>query len=97
MAQPRGLSRGLRPRLQDRGDLVLRQQHLMTTRRISAEGSPSSRQVRTAPQRERFDTQDLRRGFTELNTNSHGAAARALRHARSRQRVHFRLATLANQ
>ena len=59
-----------------------------STRRISAEGSPRSRQIRTAPQRERFDTHDLRRGFAGLKTNSHGATARALRHARSPQRVH---------
>ena len=58
-----------------------------STRRISAEGSPRSRQIRTAPQRERFDTHDLRRGFAALKTNSHGATARALRHARSPQRV----------
>ena len=59
-----------------------------STRRISAEGSPRSRQIRTAPQRERFDTHDLRRGFAALKTNSHGATARVLRHARSPQRVH---------
>ena len=58
-----------------------------STRRISAEGSPRSRQIRTAPQRERFDTHDPRRGFIGLKTNSHGATARALRHARSPQRV----------
>ena len=58
-----------------------------STRTISAEGSPRSRQIRTAPQRERFDTQDLRRGFAKVKTNSHGATARALRHARSPQRV----------
>ena len=68
-----------------------------STRTISAEGSPSSRQIRTAPQPERFDTHDLRRGFAERKTNSHGATARALRHARSPQRVHFRLATPANE
>ena len=54
---------------------------------ISAEGSPSSRHIRAAPQRERFDTHDLRRGFAELETHSHGATARALRHAQSPQRV----------
>ena len=59
-----------------------------STRTISAEGSPRSRQIRTAPQRERFDTHDLRRGFAALKKNSHGAAARALRHARSPQRVY---------
>ena len=58
-----------------------------STRTISAEGSPCSRQIRTAPQRERFDTHDPRRGFIGLKTNSHGATARALRHARSPQRV----------
>ena len=41
----------------------------------------------TAPQRERFDTRNLRRGFAETKTNSHGATARALRRARSPQRV----------
>ena len=46
-----------------------------STRTISAD----SRQIRTAPQPERFDTHDLRRGFAELKTNSHGATARALR------------------
>ena len=59
-----------------------------STRTIPAEGSSGSRQIRTAPQRERFDTHDLRRGFAALKTNSHGATARALRHARSPQRVH---------
>ena len=61
-----------------------------STRTISAEGSPRSRQIRTAPQRERFDTHDPRRGFIGLKTNSHGATARALRHARSPQRGAFR-------
>ena len=61
-----------------------------STRTISAEGSPRSRQIRTAPQRERFDTHDLRRGFAKVKTNSHGATARALRHARSPQRGAFR-------
>ena len=58
-----------------------------STRTIPAEGSSGSRQIRTAPQRERFDTHGPRRGFIGLKTNSHGAAARALRHARSPQRV----------
>ena len=58
-----------------------------STRTISAEGSPRSRQIRTGPQRQRFDTHDLRRGFAAVKTNSHGATARALRHARSPQRV----------
>ena len=58
--------------------------------RFDAEGSSGSRQIRTAPQRERFDTQHPRRGFIGLKTNSHGATARALRHARSPQRGAFR-------
>ena len=58
-----------------------------STSTISAEGSPSSRHIRTAPQRERVDTHDLRRGFAQLETHSHGATARALRHAQSPQRV----------
>ena len=33
-----------------------------STRTVSAEGSPRLRQIRTAPQRERFDVHDLRRG-----------------------------------
>ena len=41
-----------------------------------------------APQQERFDTHNLRRGFAETKTNLHGATARALRRARSPQRVH---------
>ena len=61
-----------------------------STRTIPAEGSSGSRQIRTAPQRERFDTHDPRRGFIGLKTNSHGATARALRHARSPQRGAFR-------
>ena len=59
------------------------------TRTIPAEGSSGSRQIRTGPQRERSDTHDPRRGFAEVKTNSHGATARALRHARSPQRVCF--------
>ena len=43
---------------------------------------------RTGPQRERCDTHDPRRGFIGLKTDSHGTTARAIRHARSPQRVH---------
>ena len=42
--------------------LARRHSESASPRTISAEGSPSSRQIRPAPQRERFDTQDLRRG-----------------------------------
>ena len=73
-------------RAQDR--FARRHSESASTRTIPAEGSSGSRQIRTAPQRERFDTHDLRRGFAALKTNSHGATARALRHARSPQRVH---------
>ena len=69
------------------GKFARRRSESASTRTISAEGSPRSRQSRTAPQRERFDTHDPRRGFIGLKTNSHGATARALRHARSPQRV----------
>ena len=44
----------------------------------------------TAPQRERSDTPDPRRGFAGELKDSHGTTARALRHARSPQRVHRR-------
>ena len=71
----------------DQDKFARRHSESASTRRISAEGSPRSRQIRTAPQRERFDTQDLRRGFAKVKINSHGATARALRHAGSPQRV----------
>ena len=45
--------------------------------------SSESEKIRTVPQRERFDTHDLRRRFAALKPNSHGATARALQHARS--------------
>ena len=44
----------------------------------------------TAPQRERSDTPDPRRGFIGDLKDSHGTTARALRHTRSPQRVHRR-------
>ena len=84
-----------------RETLARRHSESASTRTISAEGSPSARHIRAAPQRERVDTYDLRRGFAELETHSHratarvavlerhshGATARALRHAQSPQRV----------
>ena len=75
-------------RAQDR--FARRHSESASTRTISAEGSSGSRQIRTAPQRERFDTHDLRRGFIGLKTDSHGTTARAIRHARSPQRGAFR-------
>ena len=73
------------------------------TRPIPAEGSPASSRMGTAPQRERSDTPDPRRGFAGERSDtpnprrgfagelkdSHGTTARALRHARSPQRVHI--------
>ena len=67
--------------------LARRHSESASTRTISADGSPSSRHIRAAPQRERFDKHDLRRRFAEIKTHSHGATARALRHARSPQKV----------
>ena len=58
------------------------------TRAILAEGSLGALRSRTAPQRERLGTQDPCRGFGGHFTHSHGATARALRGARSLQRVH---------
>ena len=69
------------------GKFARRHSESTSTRTILAEGSPSSRQIRTAPQPERFDAHDLGRGLAELKANSHGAAARALRSARSWQRA----------
>ena len=60
------------------------------TRTIPAEGSSASVQTRTAPQRERSDTHDARRGFIGQRANSHGATARAIRHAQSLQRARRR-------
>ena len=43
--------------------------------------------IRTAPQLERFDTHETRRGLADDVENSHGATTRAIRHARNLQRV----------
>ena len=58
-----------------------------STRTIPAEGSTRVFKLRTAPQRERFDTHDPRRGFDVSFQTSHGATTGAIRHARSPQRV----------
>ena len=60
------------------------------TRPIPAEGASFSSQFRTAPQRERVDTPDPRRGFAGELKDGHGTTARAIRHARSPQRVRRR-------
>ena len=49
--------------------LARRHSESASTRTNSAEGSPRSRQIRTAPQREHFDTHDLCRGFAAVKTN----------------------------
>ena len=80
--------------LRARDAFVRRHSGSTSTRKIAAEGSPSSRHICTAPQREsptrdafarrqreHFDTQDRRRGFADIKIHPHGAAARALRHA----------------
>ena len=71
----------------DQDTFARRHSESALTRTISAAGLPQPRHIRTAPQRERFDGHDLRRGFAELKTHSHSATARALRHSRSPQRV----------
>ena len=53
------------------------------TRPIPVEGSSASSRTRTAPQRERSDTPDPRRGFIGELKDSHGTTATAIRHARS--------------
>ena len=45
---------------------------------IPAAGSPATLKIHTAPQRERFDTRDPRRGFAGDVENSRGATARAM-------------------
>ena len=73
-------------RISAEGSPMKRNSHGATARALRHEGSPPrARQNRTAPQRERFDPQDLRKGFTASRTNSHGATARALPHAQSPQ------------
>ena len=68
-----------------------------STRRKPAEGSPATQAIRTAPQRERFDTHDPRRGFAVQFRNSHGATTGAIRHARSPQRVRIRVSKFARR
>ena len=68
--------------------------HGTTARAIRHARSPQRvrivqvRSFGTAPQRERFDTPDPRRGCIVQFAVSHGTTARAIRHARSPQRVH---------
>ena len=54
----------------------------------TSKGSFASNKI---ARRQCFDTHDLCRGFAETKKNSHSATARALRHARSPQRVHPRM------
>ena len=61
-------------------------------RTIAKAGAQTTRQlpktILRVIERERFDVQDLRRGFAETKPNSHSATARAHRHARSPHRIH---------
>ena len=54
---------------------------------IPTQGWQTTVKICTAPQRQRFDTHDPRRGFAVQLKNSHGATRRAMRRARSPQRV----------
>ena len=56
-------------------------------RQKQREGSQFTFKIRTAPQRERFDAHETRRGFAGDASDSHGATTGAIRHARSPQRV----------
>ena len=58
------------------------------TRPIPVEGSSVHGRMGAAPQRERSDTPDPCRGFIGPRQDGRGTTARALRHARSPQRVH---------
>ena len=58
-----------------------------STRTISAEGSPRLRQIRTAPQRERFDAHDLRRGSRAASRNRKKSSVFEPRPSESPQRV----------
>ena len=77
-ATARALRHARSPQRVRRAQATLARRHSesASTRTISAEGSPSSRQVRMAPQRERVGTHNLRRGFAEFaesKSSSHGA------------------------
>ena len=56
-------------------------------RRKQRDGSQFASKIRTAPQRERFDAHETRRGFAGDETDSHGASTGAIRRVRSLQRV----------
>ena len=68
-----------------------------STRTIPAEGSNPSFKIRTAPQRERCDAHDPRRGLESELQNSHGATTGAMRRARSPQRVRIRASKFARR
>ena len=68
-----------------------------STRTIPAEGSQFSFEICTAPQRERFDTHDPRRGSESEIQNSHGATKGAMRHARNPQKVQIRASKFARR
>ena len=61
----------------------------VSTRTKPAEGSKAAYEIRTAPQRERFDAHETR-NFATCDKTSQGATARAFRSARNPQRVRRR-------
>ena len=63
-----------------------------STRTISADGSPRLRRIRTAPQRKRFNTHNLRRGFIRECQKRTKPRVFAPRPRRSPQRVAFPIA-----
>ena len=68
-------------------DIARRHSEGTSTRAISAEGSPRLRQIRTAPQRERFDARNLRRGSRAQRRNRKKSPVFEPRPRESPQRV----------
>ena len=68
-------------------NIALRHSESASTRTISAEGSPRLRQIRTAPERERFDTHDPRRGSRARRRNRQKPSVFEPRPRESPQRV----------
>ena len=67
--------------------IARRHSGIASTRTISPQGSPILTRIRTAPQRERFDTHDLRRGSIRECQNRKKPRVFAPRPRRSPQRV----------
>ena len=77
--------------------LLIRLQNLQATNCTAQRESAALQRERAAPQRERFDARDPCKGFIGEVVNSHGAIARAIRHARSPQRVRRRSCRFARR